>query len=242
MIKKVLNYIIYDSIECGTYGKVYKAHNLLTDELCAVKTHFDIGTIEILRREYMLLSKLQHKNIIKLDNYFEQVENNKKRGYLIMELGDRDLFEDIGITIDLNQYLNYILDIINGLEYLHSKNIMHGDIKLENILLVGGIAKIVDFGLSKLLRYSTKPSNLIGTKGLIAPEISIYGFCCLKSDIWSLGKLMKNIEIEFEREKYNYPSLEEIIRKCLEINYKLRPNITELKNMFIERYQMYLNL
>lgn len=243
-MKQILNYIITDTIEEGTYGKVYKALNLLTNEDCAVKVFFDKGNIIDLRKEYDILSSLDHDNIIKCKCYFEQIDtSNKKQGYLVMEKGDIDMFEYLNKNLDLVEYINYIYDIIKGLEYMHSKKIVHGDIKLENIVLLDNKAKIIDFGFSQQLLGSIKHIDFIGTKKLIAPEIIIYKFCCCKSDIWSLGKLMQNIEIEFLKEGYqNYPRLSFIFMKCLEADYRLRPDATMIRCLFEQRYKDIIQL
>lgn len=238
-IKKVLNYIIYNTIEEGSYGKVYRAQNLLTGEQCAVKMYYDRGDIEYLRKEYDILSQLDHENIIQCKAYFEQNDTkNQRQGYLVMEKGRIDLFEHLSKRLNVPEYINYIYDIIKGLEYLHSKKIVHCDIKLENIILIKNRAKIADFGLSEQLIGTVKMVDLVGTRGLIAPEIMIKGFCCRASDIWSLGKLMQYIEAEFIKDGFvSYPRLSYIFMQCFEQDYRLRPSATKLRQMFEERYK-----
>lgn len=235
----ILNYKIYNLIENGTYGKVYRAKNLLTNEICAIKIYYDQGKIDDLRNEYDILSKLKHENIIHCNTYFEQLDKKyNKYGYLVMEYGELDLFEYLSKYSSTIIYINFIYDIIKGLEYIHSKNIVHCDIKLENIILVKNKAKIIDFGLSEKLIENTKSVNLVGTSGYMSPEIKYKGYCSKKSDIWSLGKLIQNIEIELIRSGYfYYPRLSNIFMKCFEDHHELRPSATELKNLFVKRYK-----
>ncbi len=236
--KQILNYVIYDSIEEGTYGKVYNAKNLLTGEECAIKVFFDKGNIIDLRHEYNILSSLDHENIIQCKGYFEQVNKvYMKNGYLVMEKGRTDLYEHLCKNLNIIEFINYIYDVIKGLEYLHSKQIVHGDIKLENVVLVGNRAKIVDFGLSHRLQETVKNISYQGTKNMIAPEILFDGFCCCNSDVWSLGKMMQQIEQELMQDGYkDYPRMSCIFMKCFERDYRIRPNITKIKDMFEERY------
>lgn len=81
----------------------------------------------------------------------------------------------------------YTLDILRGLEYLHKKEIVHGDIKGENVLFGSGCMKLVDFGSSKDCRASKPSSVLEGTEGYMAPEVANKVESTFASDIFSLG-------------------------------------------------------
>lgn len=82
--------------------------------------------------------------------------------------------------------------LIDGLRYCHSKNILHRDIKLDNILLsADGEIKICDFGVSKIVRRGEKMSEQCGTPAYIAPEILLdKGYEGFGADIWSAGVVL----------------------------------------------------
>jgi serine/threonine protein kinase len=82
--------------------------------------------------------------------------------------------------------------IIEGLGYIHSKKILHRDIKLDNILLDGlGKVKIADFGVSKIVKNGEIMKEQCGTPAYIAPEIiKDKGYTGFKADLWSAGVVL----------------------------------------------------
>jgi len=119
--------------------------------------------------------------------------------------------------------------IVKGVGYLHSKNILHRDIKLDNILLDKNLnPKIIDFGISSIYSKYKKIYDTAGTPVYLAPEvITAKGEISMKSDVWSLGVLLylltygvvpfkapdmqslynKIIEGQFSFPKYDYSSI-----------------------------------
>lgn len=142
--------------------------------------------------EVFISKQIQHKNIIKYIG--SEIINNASFIYLEFISGG-NLKNIIDLYGPLNECLIkcYLAQILGGLAYLHSKKIIHRDIKCSNILVNDdGIIKISDFGVSaKNINDETSNdlflSNLKGTLPWCAPEVisqKIYG---LKADIWSLG-------------------------------------------------------
>ncbi|XP_065644325.1 serine/threonine-protein kinase Chk1 isoform X2 [Hydra vulgaris] len=178
----------------GAYGEVRLAINRKTQEAVAVKiVNADklAGNKDCLKKEVCIHKMLQHSHIIKF--YGQRTE--KDRVYLFLEYAaGGELFDriepDVGMPIP--QACRYFKQLINGLEYIHSKGVTHRDIKPENILLdVDGNLKITDFGLSTVFRYKDVERLLercCGTPPYVAPEVlQKKEYKAEPADIWSCG-------------------------------------------------------
>jgi len=106
--------------------------------------------------------------------------------------------------------------IITGLAYSHTKNVLHRDIKLDNILLTSrGDVKICDFGVSKLVTPGETLTEQCGTPAYIAPEVFRgEGYSGFKSDIWSAGVVL--YAMLFGAVPFKASNLSELHRQVLE--------------------------
>lgn len=147
---------------------------------------------EEIYNEISLLKSLDHPNIIKLYDVFE----DKKYFYLVTEFyKGGELFEQIinRHKFDECDAANIMKQILSGICYLHKYNIVHRDIKPENILLESKNSllniKIVDFGLSAFFSKDYKLRDRLGTAYYIAPEVlkKKYNEKC---DVWSCGVIL----------------------------------------------------
>jgi serine/threonine protein kinase len=99
-----------------------------------------------------------------------------------------DVYEYCKLTFNEKQIASVCYCVLKGLEHLHSKNITHRDIKGANILLTqAGVAKITDFGVSKIQEKDTKMQTVVGSPYWMAPEVISIGSYDNLADIWSLG-------------------------------------------------------
>jgi serine/threonine protein kinase len=143
------------------------------------------------KQEVVILKQTRHRNIVKLYEYFE----TQKHILLITEIcagGDllnyvrkrRQLKEDVAKSV--------FKQIIDGIGYCHGKNILHRDIKLDNILLAwNGEVKIGDFGVSKVVKRGEIMNEQCGTPAYIAPEILMdKGYSGFSADLWSAGVVL----------------------------------------------------
>lgn len=198
----------------GSFGKVYLALHSVTGELMAVKqvelpdvakgTEIDKKKnvmTSALKHEIDLLQGMQHPNIV------QYLGTSADEHYLNIFL---EYVPGGSIAVMLNQYntfqepliRNFVRQILEGLSYLHGRNIIHRDIKGANVLVdnKGGI-KISDFGISKRVEASSvlgssasgnhlnRPS-MQGSVFWMAPEVVRQSAHTKKADIWSLGCLI----------------------------------------------------
>ncbi|XP_060711795.1 mitogen-activated protein kinase kinase kinase kinase 2 isoform X3 [Hemiscyllium ocellatum] len=180
-------------IGSGTYGDVFKARNIQTSELSAVKViKLDPGDdISSLQLEITMMKGCNHQNIVA----FHASYYRSNRMWICMEYCGGGSLQDIyQITGPLSEkQIAYICrETLQGLQYLHSNGKMHRDIKGANILLTDqGDVKLADFGVSAELTASVgKRKSFIGTPYWMAPEVAAVekkGGYNQQCDIWAVG-------------------------------------------------------
>ena len=148
----LFGYDIKETIGRGTFSQVKLGKDKSTNEKVAIKIIDkskikDSKDIKRIEREIKIIKQINHLNVIKTI----KVKEDSKNVYIIMEYCGYDLFLHIVNKKKLQEKeaAMFYYQLINGLDYLHSKNISHRDLKPENLLITkGNILKIIDFGLS----------------------------------------------------------------------------------------------
>ena len=181
MADPLLNYEKVKKIGEGQYGVVYKARNIATNEMVALKRiNIDDrdGVPSTALREISLLQGLKHENIVKLlDVLFVEA-----KFYLVFELSEMDLgqfirrFKPQLVPFEMSKSI--FKQLVTGLFFCHSRRVLHRDIKPQNVLVdVDGSVKIADFGLARAFTVPLRPlTNEVVTLWYRAPEI-LFGKC-----------------------------------------------------------------
>ncbi|RCK55550.1 Cytokinesis protein sepH [Candida viswanathii] len=173
----------------GAFASVYKALNLTTNQVVAIKQiriekDQDVGT---LMGEIDLLKILKHPNIVKYHGFVKtSVSLNVILEYC--EGGSlRQLYKKLKKGLPETQIINYVSQILHGLTYLHEQGVVHRDVKAANVLLTDkGDVKLADFGVAT--KVNSQHFTVVGTPNWMAPETVLGGEgICTASDIWSLG-------------------------------------------------------
>ena len=182
----------------GAFGKVNLGLNILTGRIVAVKS-FDKNNSELtgdnmkkILYETDLMKKLNHPNITKILEMFE----DEKYFMIIMEyINGGNLFSFVKKRRKLSEKTAKFLfrQIIQGIKYIHEQNIVHRDIKLENLLIdLNNNVKICDFGIGRKIKNKNQLlHDQCGTLMYMAPEILLSskekGYEPFPVDIWSSG-------------------------------------------------------
>lgn len=193
--QEILNYVIIRKIGEGGMGQVFLAKNRSIHQFVAIKMlHPRFGGSpelrERFRQEAIMLSSLDHPNIVKFLNYVE----NEQGVFLIMEYVDGMTLEDFinrknGLIVEDRAY-PMMLSIIDAFSYAHSRGIVHRDIKPGNILIGrDGTVKILDFGIAQIVSESDDRDLRGGTVSYMSPEQTLDRPLDIRSDIYSLGVL-----------------------------------------------------
>ena len=194
----------------GAFGKVNIGLNILTGRIVAIKSFNKKNIVnESSKRKILyetnLMRGLFHPSVTKILETFE----SEKYMLIIMEyISGGNLQSFVKKRRKLCEKTAKILfrQIIQGIKYIHSRGIVHRDIKLENILLdLNNIVKICDFGVGKLIKPNTILKDQCGTPVYMAPEIiKGEGYHGFPVDIWSAGValyIMLSGNLPFNKDK-----------------------------------------
>jgi len=183
-------YELFYELGEGSYGSVFKARKRQTGELCAVKiVPTDKEDVNELQKEIEYLKKAKHDFVVGYHGSYQK----PGEVWIIMDLCEagsiNDIMSSARITLGERELRVIIASMLLGLRHLHSKRMVHRDIKAGNILLTNdGVAKLADFGVSKELNtIQSKCQTTIGTPYWMAPEVIQEGRYNEKADVWSLG-------------------------------------------------------
>ncbi|KAL7132678.1 hypothetical protein ABFS83_12G090600 [Erythranthe nasuta] len=248
----------------GSYGSVYKARDIRTSELVAIKvislSEGEEGYEEI-RGEIEMLQQCSHPNVVRYLGSYQGEEYL----WIVMEYcGGGSVADLMNVTdeaLEEHQIAYICREALKGLSYLHSIFKVHRDIKGGNVLLTEqGEVKLGDFGVAaQLTRTMSKRNTFIGTPHWMAPEVIQESRYDGKVDVWALGvsaiemaeglppratvhpmRVLFMINIEpapmlEDKEKWSL-LFHDFVAKCLTKDPRLRPTAAEmLKHKFIEK-------
>ena len=191
-------YDVGEELGHGKFGKVKLGISKLTKEKIAIKivnkTNLKNSELELIKSEIEIMKFCKFKNIVKIIENFEDHENI----FIILEYlsgGNLNYYLSTQKTLlTENQIKELIIQLANGINYLHHFGIIHRDLKPENIMMsdksTQALVKIVDFGLSKVLGIFEKSNEAYGTLAYAAPEVIHKNSYNNTIDIWSLGVIL----------------------------------------------------
>lgn len=244
------DYYILGTVGEGSFAQVKVALHLITQTLVAIKilkrgTRKDFLVIS----EIDLMTSLYHNHVIRL----LQIIDTDRKTFLVMEYAAqgslRKLVNKRG-PLGEEEARSIFRELCLAVNYIHSQNIAHRDIKAENVLLDWeGHVKLSDFGLSKRLASGEKAKGFCGTAQYCAPEVFGHTqYDMLPADIWSMGILLYYLvlgKLPYKgtvHSKIRYqilsrscwipyhlsPQLRNLLKRLMTIDPTMRPSTTEI--------------
>lgn len=190
------DYVSLSFLGVGGFGEVLSVRHIPTGTCRAQKIikknklSYENTKSGVALKESLILSKLNHPNVIKLYEVLEDSYNY----YIITELCEggslKDRLKKMN-QIPETMVIEIIKQILDATHYMHSQNLVHCDIKLENILLTSSTSnniKLADFGCSQFIESGKCLNDLCGSLFYLAPEVVKMNYT-EKADIWSCGIL-----------------------------------------------------
>uniref|UniRef100_A0A6Q2Z773 Serine/threonine-protein kinase n=1 Tax=Esox lucius TaxID=8010 RepID=A0A6Q2Z773_ESOLU len=257
----------------GQFGIVYGGKHRKTGRDVAIKIidklRFPTKQESQLRNEVAILQNLHHPGVVNLECMFETPE----RVFVVMEKLHGDMLEMIlssekgRLPERITKFL--VSQILQALRHLHFKNIVHCDLKPENVLLASADAfpqvKLCDFGFARIIGEKSFRRSVVGTPAYLAPEVLRNKGYNRSLDMWSVGVIIyvslsgtfpfnedEDIHDQIQNAAFMYPpnpwkkvSREaiDLINNLLQVKMRKRYSVDKsLSHPWLQDYQMWLDL
>ena len=229
-------YIIVETLKSGKNRYVYKIYDTILKIYKVLKIIISNNFTNEQKKIYDFFMRCNHKNFSRIfdiyeENIFTIIEIEYINGITMSEYFTKLHSSD--------EYNNILINTNSALKYIHSNNIIHGDIKPDNIIINNyNIPIIIDYCLCKYI--STKYDNINGTKFFMAPELLTHRKITPKIDVWALGvSLYSAILCHYNIDMYEYQHSQQ----CINMNSifdKYEQNISIFGHTFISCIDMML--
>ncbi|KAG7466950.1 hypothetical protein MATL_G00147860 [Megalops atlanticus] len=185
-------YDVEERLGTGKFGQVFKLVEKSTKKVWAGKfiKAYSAKEKENVRQEIGIMNCLHHPKLVQCVDAFE----GKSDIVMVLEMiSGGELFEriiDEDFELTEREVIKYMLQIVDGVQFIHKQGIVHLDLKPENIMCVnktGSRIKLIDFGLARRLENAGTLKVLFGTPEFVAPEVINYEAISYATDMWSIG-------------------------------------------------------
>lgn len=246
MISQLGRYNIIGELGQGAMGTVYKAVDPLIDRVVAIKTiNLSLALDE--KEEYeqrfyqeaKAAGRLSHPNIVTIYD----VGKSGEIAYIAMEFLQgrelRDILND-GQRMPVEQVINVVAQVAQGLAYAHENGIVHRDVKPSNIMIVrDGHVKITDFGIARMASAAvrTQTGMVLGSPKYMSPEQVVGKLTDHRSDIFSLGVMLYEMltgQAPFSGENVN-AIMYQTLNSVPPPPSTLSPNVPEMLNFIVAK-------
>jgi Protein kinase domain/GAF domain len=182
-------YTVLEPISSGAMGAVFRAHDSELSRDVALKHLTDTRHAARFDIEARLLSQLRHPRVVRVLDHFDEPTGR----YIVMELVEG---EDLGTILKrrgnpglpLSEALDYARDVCEALQYVHDQQVVHRDVKPQNLIDSSHGVVLVDFGVARELDEEDVGGTVgIGTPRFMAPEVFAGGTVSPRSDVFGLA-------------------------------------------------------
>jgi predicted Ser/Thr protein kinase len=182
-------YHVVEPISSGAMGAVYRAVDVQTGEEVALKQSTNPHYDQRFEAEARLLASLQHPRVVRIMDHFAEASGQ----YLVMELVHG---VDLGVLLKqrgqpglpVDQAVEYVRETCEALQYVHDQQIVHRDVKPQNVILSENGVVLVDFGIARTLDETDTSGTVgIGTPRYMAPEVFGGGRVSPRTDVFGVA-------------------------------------------------------
>uniref|UniRef100_A0A8C5E2U3 Protein kinase C n=1 Tax=Gouania willdenowi TaxID=441366 RepID=A0A8C5E2U3_GOUWI len=262
-----------DVLGSGQFGVVYGGKHRKSGRDVAIKVidkmRFPTKQESQLRNEVAILQKLQHPGVVNLESMFETSE----RVFVVMEKLHGDMLEMIlsnqksRLPERLTKFL--VTQILEALKHLHLKDIVHCDLKPENVLLASADpfpqVKLCDFGFARIIGEKSFRRSVVGTPAYLAPEVLRSRGYNRSLDMWSVGVIVyvslsgtfpfnedEDVHEQIQNAAFMYPTnpwteisddAKDLINNLLQVKMRKRYSVEKtLSHPWLQDYDTWLDL
>jgi eukaryotic-like serine/threonine-protein kinase len=246
MIGTVLSarYRLEAKLGSGGMSTVYLARDATLDRSVAVKVmHREMSEqpdqLERFRQEARAVAKLSHPNVVAVIDAGE----DGGHPYIVFEYVEGETLKQriarVG-ALDAQEALAYAIEIARGLTVAHARNMVHRDIKPQNVLIdAEGRAKLTDFGISRQLEQDgmTATGRVLGTTDYVAPEQAMGHGVDQRSDVYSLGVVLYEMlvgQVPFHADSQVGVAMKHVNEELPDVQQR-RPEVSAAAALVVER-------
>lgn len=223
----------------GTFSKVYACHQLNSNQIFAIKVVSKTFLLKNnLKEQFMKEIKIHflmdHQNIIRLHKVFE----NRTYIFMVMEYSENGTIADLierRKTLSEVESRYYFRSLLEGIKYIHEKNVVHRDLKPANLIISNKMElKIADFGLASTIVDKKRRRTFCGTPFFIAPEIVLRkDGHSYEVDYWSAGIILYNMA--YGKCPFYSETTEEVYKKIKESEFATEANVSPELNDLLKK-------
>ncbi len=216
--------IVYQALDRLTGGDVALKRVALPDrEKIGLSTSDANDIRRTLVQEFKILASIRHPYIINVLDY--GFDSNRQPFFTMELLEDTQTLVAACQKRPLEVKIRLIVQMLQALAYLHRRGIVHRDLKPDNVLVVGDMVKVLDFGLAQKVDLDAVSDEVAGTMAYIAPEVLMGGGANEASDIYAAGVLI------YEIFAGRLPFIADTFDQLMQTILSLPPDLTPLSHM-----------